>query len=720
MNDSFPSSPDDLVAHVLSAYEKNDLENTQVGCEQILQLGDAKDRDKALAWQLLGLNARSKKSYKEAIHCFKCAIELQPEVPELRFGLADLYMVLAAEHYGVSHMDEAERYAREALRWHGHSVKAINILGVVLQEKDQLLKAQHWFEQGLKIAPGNPQLLLNYADLLLALKQGKAAVKVFKKALALRPNHVITLLNFGAALNAIGQEGQAVQLLRRAVQLDPGNSDVHFNLATVYAAVYKSEESARHYEKAYELRPAMVTAQANALRQRAEYCDWRDDWDQQVRQLIDNQAMALEAEEQIPLNLSQMGSFPMPCSMMRQAACWQTKWLRHQKWIRGDVSQPSTRTSSRNERLRVGYFSHDFRHHASGHLTCSMFAYHDRQKIEVFTYSYGPDDKSHYRQRIQAGSEHFIDLDGADDHQIIDRILADEIDILVDLCGYVRNGRPDVLLARPAPLLVHYLGHPSTLGGLVDYFITDPVLIPPDSPLRDEFEEALIYLPDTYQMTDDEPPVSYEEVTRSQYGLPEDSFVFVAINNSYKIQPEIFSVWMEILKAVPGSVLWLLMRAPQFKENLSNEALRQGIDPSRLVFSKVVSKPEHLARCRLGDLFLDTTICGAHTTATDSLWAGVPVITCPGERFTERVAASLLTAAGLQELIVDDLGEYRQLAIDLARDRQRYQSIREEWQERRLSSPLFDTSVRVKQLEQAYEIIWERHSAGHKPQDVTV
>ncbi|MCP3688381.1 MAG: TIGR03032 family protein, partial [Gammaproteobacteria bacterium] len=300
------------------------------------------------------------------------------------------------------------------------------------------------------------------------------------------------------------------------------------------------------------------------------------------------------------------------------------------------------------------------------------------------------------------------------------QITTDAIDILVDISGYTKNCRPAVLLARPAPVLVHYLGFPGTLGGLVDYFVTDPMLTPHGSQLRDEFSEALIYLQHTYQMTDNKQPIADSNFTRKQCGLPSTGFIFVSFNNNYKIQPEIFDVWMRILRAVPDGVLWLLKSQPQVVQNLRCEAQHRGVVPDRLVFGDKVSKPEHLARFQLANLFLDTSVYGAHSTSTDSLWAGVPVITCPGQRFTERVAASLLTAAGLEELIVNNLSEYEQLAIKLATNPRFYKKIYNDWSRRRTKSILFDTASRVRELELAYDTIWQRHSNGLPPQDVTI
>ncbi|MEK6263037.1 MAG: tetratricopeptide repeat protein [Planctomycetota bacterium] len=727
-----PTATERAIAH----YRRNEWAEAERFAQSVVQ-AEAGPRETGVCRQLLGLIAHRAGRYSDAVEHFQLAISLQPGVPELRTGLCDAHTALARRLRKQSQLADAEHHAREALRWQPESPNSLSVLGVLLHEQDKLDEARQCFAKGVSGSPRHPQLRLNYANLLAAVQEQDAAIEQYRIAMELRPDDVRTLLSAAGVMSEVNRHKGAIQLLERAVQLAADNADVHFNLANAHAGAHEIAAAVRHYEHALRLRPDWRSARANWLRERAEICDWRDDWDREMQTLINNLSTAANEHEPLPLNVSQMPGLPIPRQLMRQAARRQTERYRQQSARQGmlgpshsvaelarvrtdgDPHRPLA-NSATGGRLKIGYLSHDLRHHAIGHLTCGLFAHHDRSRFEVFTYSLGPDDGSEYRQRIVEGSEHFHDLGGWSDAQIVNRVVEDRVEVLIDVQGYSRDARPGVLLARPAPILIHYLGFPGTLGGLVDYFVTDPVLTPPGSPLRDEFEESLIYLPDTYQITDDRPTVSAREMTREQCGLPDAGFVFCAFNNNYKIQPGIFDVWMRILRAVPGSVLWLLSMHSAVADNLRREATRRGVDPARLVFADVVSKPDHLARLRLADLFLDTTVCGAHTTATDSLWAGVPVVTCPGERFTERVAASLLTAAGLQELIVDQLADYERLVIDLATDPVRCQRIRDEWACRRESSRLFATASRVRQLERAYETVWKRYCDGLEPTDVVI
>jgi protein O-GlcNAc transferase len=722
VNVSSESQRSSEAERAIAHFRRNELDEATRLAQAVLQT-DAVPRDVAVCRQLLGMMAHRAGRYEEAIAHFQIALSIHPDVAELRAGLGEAHAALARRLRKLSRWTDAERHAREGVRWLPESPETLNVLGVVLHEQDKFVEAERWFELGVKGSPQHPQLRLNYANLLAAMHKYDAAIEHYRVAMELRPHDVRTMLSAGGVMTSVSREQEAISLLERALRLDDQNADVHFNLGNAHVSVHQATAATRHYELAVKLRPDWHTARANWLRQRAEICDWRDDWNQQVSAVVSELAADVNGRDPLPLNVSQMPGLPIPRQLMRQTAIRQTEQVRRQMTqlgIAGPRHAITPASASSDERLRIGYFSYDLRHHATGHLACELFAHHDRSRFEVFTYSLGPNDQSEYRLRIEKGSEHFCDAHGWTDPQIIRRIMDDRVDVLIDLQGYSREARAGVLLARPAPVLIHYLGFPGTLGGLVDYFVTDPVLTPPGSALRDEFEEALLYLPDTYQVTDGRPTVSSLEMTRDSCGLPRAGFVFCSFNNNYKIQPETFSVWMRILREVPDSVLWLLSMQADVVDNLRREATRRGVDPARLVFADVVSKPEHLARLSLADLFLDTTVCGAHTTATDSLWAGVPVLTCPGERFTERVAASLITAAGLNELIVDRLEDYERLAIELASNPDRLQRIRDDWSNRRATSRLFNTAAHVRQLEQAYELAWQRHRDGLAPTDLFV
>jgi protein O-GlcNAc transferase len=378
-----------------------------------------------------------------------------------------------------------------------------------------------------------------------------------------------------------------------------------------------------------------------------------------------------------------------------------------------------THSRSLDGRLRIGYLSNDFRNHATSHLMKSLFSLHDRANFEIFAYSFGADDNSEYRRYISASCEHFQDIINLSIEESARQIFNDGIHILIDLKGYTAGSRNGILALRPAPIQVNYIGFPGTMGAdLIDYIIGDATVTPPE--FVDSFSEKLVTLPHSYFVNDHQQVISSTPITRSQYNLPESAFVFCCFNNNYKIDPLIFDVWMRILANVPGSVLWLLVRFPVVEDNLRREAQARGISSDRLIFAEYHEKPEHLARHQLADLFLDTLYYNAHTTASDALWAGLPVITCPGKTFASRVAASLLTAVGLPELITNNLEQYEELAIHLAHSPAELSQLKQKLAANRTTYPLFDTPRFTRNLEQAYRAMWETYAAGKLPQAIDV
>ncbi len=302
---------------------------------------------------------------------------------------------------------------------------------------------------------------------------------------------------------------------------------------------------------------------------------------------------------------------------------------------------------------------------------------------------------------------------------IAEAISRDGIDILMDLNGYAAGCRPKIVALRPAPLQISLLGYPGTMGAeFIDYLVADRIVNPPE--METSYSENLVLMPHCYQINDHEQQISERRFTRAECGLPEEGFVYCCFNSNYKIEPEIFDIWMRILKEVPQSVLWLYEGNPAAPENLRKEAAVRGIPGERLVFAQSLPKPEHLARHRLADLFLDTLICNAHTTASDALWAGLPVITCPGQTFESRVAASLLTAIGLPELIMPDLEAYEKTAIRLAKHPEVLQKLEEKLAINRLTTPLFDTPRWTRNWEKALKMIWERYERGEEPGEIVV
>jgi predicted O-linked N-acetylglucosamine transferase (SPINDLY family) len=368
----------------------------------------------------------------------------------------------------------------------------------------------------------------------------------------------------------------------------------------------------------------------------------------------------------------------------------------------------------RHEKIRVGYFSADLRNHAVAMLAAELFELHDRSRFELTAFALGPDTRDELRSRVEAAFEHFLPVDHLSDHQIAALAREHQIDIAIDLGGYTRDSRSGIFALRAAPIQVSYLGFLGTMGApFIDYLIADPVLIPPES--RQHYSEKIAYLP-SYQVNDSKRPLPQKTFSRAELGLPPDGFLFCCFNNTYKITPDTFDSWMRILTAVPDSLLWLLGSCEPAERNLRREAEQRGIDPKRLCFGRSLPFADYLARYRTADLFLDTLPYNAGTTASDALWAGLPVLTLPGQGLQARMAASLLTAAGLPELIASDRPHYERLAIGLATDPQRLAALKHKLALQRSRCALFDTPAFTRNIETLFQQMYDRHHAGLPPE----
>jgi predicted O-linked N-acetylglucosamine transferase (SPINDLY family) len=371
------------------------------------------------------------------------------------------------------------------------------------------------------------------------------------------------------------------------------------------------------------------------------------------------------------------------------------------------------------DRLRIGYVSADFRYHPTAHLMRSLFKIHDRRGFEIYGYALNKEDGSRYYSQIKADCDHFIDLTELSNAQAAQRIYEDGIHILVDLMGYTKYARTEIFALQPAPIQVSYLGFPGTLGAdFIHYILADSTVLPAEQ--AEFFTEQPVYLPDCYQVNDRWQEIAETGISRADQGLPEKGFVFCCFNQANKLDPVMFAVWVRILKELPGSVLWLLLTRAEMQDNLRREAEAHGVAGERLIFAKHLPKDRHLERHRLADLFLDTRLYNAHTTASDALWAGLPVLTCRGQAFAARVGASLLQAVGLPQLITENLKEYHRLAIHLATQPQELLELRNRLLKNRLSTPLFDTERFVRHLEQGYRIMWARYQRAEEPQAIRV
>ena len=602
-----------------------------------------------------------------------------------------------------------------------------------MHQQGRLAEALANYDQAVALDPGHVDALFRRGFALLELGQPQAAAESLSKVLAQTPNfapahnglglalatlghHRAALASYDAAigfdpgfaspyinrsivLRDLGQLEAALASLDRAVALQPGNPNAHGNRGTVLTELKQPAAAVASFDQALRLNSSYPFVAGIRMLNKMQTCDWSA-FDRELAELLAR------------IERGEAASPSWPLLVLTDSAALQRKAA--ERWTAAKCPEnPSLGPLAkyrRHDRIKLGYYSADFHRHATAYLIADLFEIHDRSKFELIAISFGPATGDDMQKRIVAGSDRFIDVRARGDRDIAALSREIEIDIAVDLKGFSAGSRFGIFAHRAAPIQVGYLGYPCTMGApYIDYIIADDTIIPATS--RPFYTEKVVTLPNSYQVNDRQRKIAERVFTRTELGLPEAGFVFCSFNNNFKITPVMFDVWMRILKAVDGSVIWLIEDNPAAAANLRREAQSRGVDAGRLVFAARIAPDEHLARQRSADLFLDTLPYNAHTTASDALWIGLPVVTCPGGSFTSRVAASLLCAMDMVELIVPTLEEYETLAVTLARDPSRLQDIKQKLDRNRLTSPLFDTELFARHIEAAYARMFEDHHA---------
>jgi len=587
-------------------------------------------------------------------------------------------------------------------------------LGNLYLQSDQTNEAITCYSAALKLSPNHPQILLQLGNAYSALGLFAEAVSYFQKATRADPTNAAAHFNLANALRELGKPEQAAASYRVALELAPSDADIHNNLGNVLRELGQLDKAIACYKAALRLSPTLHHAKVHLVHQKQHICDWQglDKDVQEIRKWVLDMPQA---------QISPYAFLAMPnTTVAEQQKCAQN-WLknRYSKLI-NNKNIIYTYPNRSKKKLKIGYLSSDFRLHPLAFLIAELIELHDRSQFEIYAYSYAIDDKTPERKRLEKAFDHFIDIRPLPLTGAAQRVNADEIDILVDLTGFTQTSRSGIAALRPASINVNWLGFPGTMGDLngtplFDYILSDAFITPPEQATY--YSEKLALLPDCYQPNGRKRPIG-KTPSHKDCGLPENAFVFCCFNQTFKILPSMFDIWMRLLKEKSNSVLWLLECNPWAKENLCREARLRDIDASRLIFAPRVSIADHLARHILSDLFLDTLPYNAHTTCSDALWMGLPVITCVGDSFASRVAGSLLKTANLPELITYSLEEYELGALQLANNPNELTAIRHKLAQNKEALPLFDTRRFAQYLEQAYQTMWQTYLTGQPPQAI--
>lgn len=540
-------------------------------------------------------------------------------------------------------------------------------------------------------------------DSLTGLGRHRAAITAYDKALEHAPEDLLLWRKRSAVIRA-GGGGMSRFDTEEAATLNPSSADAWARHAASLAAVKRFAEAVSAADRALAIDPGHVVATRVGIRARIVSCDWR-------RSRDDERRVADAYEAGLAL-LTPAGNRAI-CDSEGQNLIAAQLWAKPFELPRASASLPAA-GKYLHDRIRLAYLCSEYQDHPVGRQIVGVLEHHDRSRFETTAISLGGPNSSAIRQRIQAASDKFISVHEMSDGEAARLVRDMEIDIAIDLDRFAARARPGILARRPAALQVTYFGNAGTTGApFLDYIVADRTLIPPEQ-FR-HYTEKVIYLPTSYQCNDSKRRLTQSEASRAEAGLPEAGVVYCCFNQHYKIRPAVFDVWMRLLRACPGSVLWLLGGEPFAMHNLRREAAVRGIESDRIVFAPKVPNEDHIARQKLADLFLDTLPCNAHATASDALWAGLPVLTCLGNTFAGRVGASLLRAVGLPELVTESLPEYEASALSLARDPERLGAVKTRLAQNRFSQPLFDTAGFTRGLEAAFETIWRRQQAGLAP-----
>lgn len=573
------------------------------------------------------------------------------------------------------------------------------LLGNALMGVRRFSRAAAAYRQAISLSPGDPGLHNNLGVAMLELGRAKDAEAALRRALELQPDYAQALSNLGNALKRLGKIQQALEVYEVAVRLDPQFHDALYNLGNTRLQLRDYAGAAQAFRGALRFAPNNEAAAALLYHAGRQLCDWG-----KTEAAEDNLGGAAGSGAGIP-----------PFALLTVADDPAAQLARARAWSRAQyAAQPVQRDWSgcdTSGRLRMAYFGSDFHNHATLYLMEGLLRERSRDAVELTIYDYGTIRSPEVTARVQSYCDAYIDASEMSDGEVVEDALGRGLQVAVDLKGYTEGTRSGILAQRVAPVQVSYLGYPGTMGAqFIDYIVADPVVIP--ARLRSHYSEGVIYLPHSYQPNDNRRQIAKARPTRAALGLPEGATVLCCFNKNYKISLREFSIWMRVLRRHGDCVLWLFQSSPEAAINLRREASEAGVEPERVIFAEWLPQAEHLARLTAADLFVDTYAVNAHTTASDALWAGVPVVTLAGRQFAARVGASLLHACGLPELVAEIPADYERLILDLAGDAPARGALRRKLSARLPDCPLFNTKAYARHFETGLRSAYEHWSRG--------
>ena len=662
------------------------------------------------ALHYLGVIYHQKKQHDLAVTIIAKALAIDPDNSDF---LSNQALALKA----AGRLEDAIKTLQHALTLAPDDLEIHYNLGNAYAEHLQFEGAARCYRKILQVCPQDEDLKQALCHALQALGneyqqtgQYTKAESTYQEATCIIGNEASLYFNLGNAQRELGKPADAAKAYHKAIQLSPKDAEAFNNLGNVQRELGELATSIASYQKALDINPNLYHAKVHLVHQKQHICDWNG-LDKEISDIRDWVSNAPEAQ------ISPFAFLSMPNTTAHEQKQCANHWLKNRYTSAFNQGKSlafkhQTKQQTSPQKLRVGYLSADFRLHPLASLISELIELHDRNTFEVYAYSYGLNDKSPERKRLERAFDSFVDIRTLSTLDAATKINQDEIDILVDLTGFTQTSRSQIVALRPTPINVSWLGFPGTMGDLdceplFDYILSDAFITPPSE--ANAYSEKLALLPRTYQPNDTKRPIGKAK-SRIEYGLPESGIVFCCFNQTFKILPEVFDCWIRLLKQTPNSVLWLLECNQWAKANLIREAETLGINKDRLIFAPRLPMAEHLARQTCADLFLDTLPYNAHTTTSDALWMGLPVLTCAGDTFASRVAGSLLKAANLEELVTYTLEEYESKALALAKNPSEFTRIKAQLTKHNTGLSLFNTSQFAKDLECLYQSMWKAHN----------
>ena len=680
----------------------------------------------------LGIVLQQLEKSEESVKSFQKALSLKPDYSEAYYNMGIALKELGKLNLAIGAYQKS--LALEPTNW-----EAYGNIGLAFKDNGDWTEAVAAYEKALEINPYDGELFANMGNALRGQGKLEEAIEAYNKALSIKPDYADAYYNMGITLQGQSKLEEAIEAYNKAISLKPDYGEAYNNMGNTLQEQGKLEEAIEAYNNAIALKPDYAVAYynvGNALKDQGKLEEAIEAYNKAIA-LKPDHAEALSQAYSVGSSMSDWtyistlenrllaGKLVGKQSVYGLLALADKPSMHLEKTIGltlkkyKNTPKFARKPFQKSKRIKLGYFSSYFRLHPVSILSTQMLEHTNREEFELFAFHYGPDSDDAYNLRLRDTFDHFINVSKMTDKEIAELAYQKGIDIAIEFNGFMIDERVGILAHRPAPVQINYLAYPGTMGAnFYDYIIADQTVIPDNQ--KSHYSENIIYLPDSYMPQDNTRRISNKPISRASIGLPENGFVFCCFNNSFKISPQEFDIWMRLLNKIEGSVLWLLKANKWSENNLRNEASKRGVDADRLVFADKLPLEEHLGRLRLADLFLDTFNFNAHTTASDALWAGLPVITKMGKGFSARVAGSLLNSLELSEMITTSEKEYERVALKLALKPKELVKIKNKLIEKRLSAPLFDTETYTNNLEKAYIHAYQRLADGLPPAEFEV